>query len=150
MATPHDPYQIPGTQPPEPQQPAEHFTVAARATIALWIASAAVAVALISAFFTWQQVDIGRKGLKLAKDANKLNADMVKATNAASFEPTLVMSPSEGYVDVGFQNTGKAIAAHFSATLTISRKTIPEYTLIGNAQTINLERGQIPPTKGVG
>lgn len=147
MVLPDDQYLIKGDEPPEPRQFAEHSSVSRRATAAIYISGVAVAVTAIIAFFTWQQVDIAHKGLKLAEDANKLNASMLKAANAAFFEPTFVMSPTEGYVDVGFQNTGKAPALHLSVTLVISRKTIPGYNIIGDVQTVNLERGEIPPIK---
>lgn len=140
-------YRIPGTEPPEPRQLAEHATVETRAVLALWIASGAIVVAGFAAFFTWQQVDIAREALKLAEKQTEANAKMVKAANAAFFDPAFVMSPREGYVDIGFQNTGKVLARDFSAILVVSRKRVPEYSDIGDPQTIRIEQSQIPPLK---
>lgn len=151
---PSDPYQIPGTQPIQPPQSPEHPTVERRSKQALNIALTALIVALIAAFISFlqwkaadRQADIADKALKIAEAENQLNTTMVKAANAAFFEPTFMMSAAEGYVDVSFQNTGKVLARGFSATLVISRKAIPGYINIGNPQTIRIERSQIPPLK---
>ena len=75
------------------------------------------------------------------------NLSLSKAANAAFFEPTIVMSAREGYVDISFQNIGKTLASDFSAVLVVSRKTVPEYMNIGKSQQVQIERGQIPPLK---
>lgn len=152
--TPNDPYLIPGTERPEPTQAAEHPTVERRSLVALIAAVAAILVASIAALFSglqWRaadrQADIASQALNLAKTESQLTDKIVKGGNAAFFEPTFAMSPSEGYVDISFQNTGKVLAANFSTSLVVARKSIPEYKQLGESEIARIERSQIPPTK---
>lgn len=94
-----------------------------------------------------ETVDVAQQSLHLAQSESQLNAEIVKGQDAAFFEPTFVMSTSEGYVDIGFQNTGKVLAHALSAALVITRKTVPGYQNIGPSQTVRIERSEIPPIK---
>ena len=125
---------------PEPRQLAEHRTVETRANLALVAAGGAIVVALLGWRAAERQADIAAESLRLARDS-------IKASESAFFAPSFSWSPVEGYVDIGFQNSGKAVARKFSATLVVAKKTIPEFSGVGEAQTIHIERGQLPPIK---
>jgi hypothetical protein len=86
-----DQYRIPGTEPPEPRQLAEHASVEGRAKKALIIAVVSVGIAIVASFFgflQWKaadrQADIADRALKLAKrTADDQSADIERSRKAA-------------------------------------------------------------------
>jgi hypothetical protein len=102
-----DQYRIPGTDPPEPRQHAEHPTVARRANKALIIAIAAVVVAACAALFSFLQWRAADKQANIASGALDVAKQTLSLTRGALIAIGKVQLSGNGkQINLSLENIG--------------------------------------------
>jgi hypothetical protein len=119
-----DPYRIPGTDPPEPTQAAEHPRVEQRSLIAIIVAVAAVLVAMIAALFSclqWKaadrQTEIADRALKLAEKSARDQALDIERSRKAADRSATAAERSAAVADEALKSELATRLPHFSHNL---------------------------------